>query len=290
VQLDAALVPLDATTVRPHDASVALDARFPETDGSWSTTSAAWETDASAGSCPESSALELAITYEGGELSSAGWYFSHRYGIPLFFLDRQGRYVVGVGTVTGLRQGQLSPTDVEALRAALHLPQLPSWPTLPQQGGGVVANLVIRTRDNTVTCDQCSVEGTQESAAVAAMVPNLLARLAASSTPLTGPLAVAVVDRNERQRPDDQPWPLAWSPADIAVGIDHQMNLAQQARTVVGDEAKELRAMREASAAKLGYDIGSIAISYDGESLGVWVQDVLPDCLTLALTRWGLPR
>jgi hypothetical protein len=290
VQLDAAPTMLDATTVRLDGASASLDALFPQTDGSLTHRDVTWETDAGVGSCPASSALQLAITYEGGELSPAGWYFSHRYGVPLLFLDLSGRFVVSTGTVSGFRQGQLSPAEVDALRTALHLTNLPSWPTLAQVGGGVVANLVIRTQDNTFSCDECKTEGTPESAAVAALVPDLLDRLAAAATPVTGPLGVAIIDRNTQQLPGDQPWPLAWSPADIAVGIDQQMNLRQQARTVVGDDASKLRAMREARLAMVGSDIGGLAIAYDGESMVAWLQDELPDCLAMAVARWGLPR
>lgn len=289
-RLDAAAPRLDAAAVQLDGASISDDALFPRTDGSQVRPSASWEDDASAGSCPASSALELAITYEGGELSSAGWYFSHRHGVPLFLLDLQGRFVVSVGSVAGFRQGQLSPHELDALRAALHLTNLPSWPTRSPPGGGVFANLVIRTKDNTFSCDECKVEGTAESAAVAAMLPDLLARLADSSGPLTGPLSVAILDRNIRQQPEDQPWPLAWSPAAIAVGIDHQMDIRERARTVVGDDASKLRAMREARTAMLGYDVGGIAVTYDEESMIAWLQDELPVCLAASVARWDLPR
>jgi hypothetical protein len=288
-ELDAASERLDAARTELDAASLRLDARLRQPDSSPQSRDVAWETDAAASSCAESSALELAVTYERGELSSASWYFSHPYGTPFLFLDGQGRYVMGIGNQSGIRQGQLSAGEVDALRASLHLTSLPSWPSLGPRGGGVTKTLVIRTRDATFSCNDCAAEGTPESAAVAAMMPELLARLAASTTPLGGPLCVAVLDRNLPQQPDDEPWPLAWSPTDVAVSADTQVDLKPFARTVVGDEANQLRARRDVRSAIAQYDVGSISIAYGGESFWVTMQGVLPDCLALAVSRWRYP-
>lgn len=68
------------------------------------------------------------------------------------------------------------------------------------------------------------------------------------------------------------------------------MDLAERARTAVGDDARKIRALREARTAMLGYDVGGIAVTYHEESLLAWLQDELPHCLATAAARWGLPR
>jgi hypothetical protein len=259
--------PSDAARDRPGDAGGtdgppkdAGDGRFPA-DGTCADGPDAGGDRAAAGPlCDGTTAPRLVYLNSGGGPLPPSFSFSGAYGHAFFVIDGTCRYWAGEAYLRGIRTGMLDPRRADAIADELHRAD---FARLAPYTGRSCPDASTRTlSDGTshvrCTCD-CACNAPAEYTAAFGRVDAIFAELYAQGGPADLPIRVIAIASGQ-QSTTAPPWPLPWSPAEVAVAADASPPPSSGRLVTDATELMSLRQLRDRStSSSLGIEVRDAA-------------------------------